>query len=126
VRPRFGTLTRILSAVFFIAGVGAAFAALSSGHQITPGARWDDPILLGLALGYAVVGIGLLIERVWAWWAGAAIAAFTVVMSLALGSPDTGWVLWVVFLVLFGVTGAQGRRDRHVQRDLLEPHQPDA
>ena len=110
--PRFGTLTRILSAIFFIAGIGAAIAGVTSGHQVTPGSTWDRPILFGLAIGYLVVGVGLLIERVWAWWAGVAIAAFTVVMSLALHSPDTGWVLWLVFLMLFAVTWRRGRRDR--------------
>ena len=109
--PRFGTLTRILSAVFVIAGVGAAIAASSSGHQIGPG-RWNDTILVCLAIGYLIVGVGLLIERVWAWWLGTAVAAFTVVMSVALRSPDEGWVLWLVFLALFAVTAAQGRRDR--------------
>jgi hypothetical protein len=110
VHPRFGTLTRILSAVFLIAGLGAGMAALTAGHQVRPEHGWDGSILLGLSLGYAVVGIGLLIERVWAWWAGASIAALTVVMSIAMHAPDGGWVLWLLFLVLFGVTASQGSR----------------
>lgn len=60
--------------------------------------------------------MGLWIEYVWAWWAGAALTSFVVVMNLALGILDGGLVLWSVFLALFVASAVQGWRGRTSQR----------
>jgi hypothetical protein len=110
MKPRFGTLTRILAAVFVIAGLGAGRAALAAGDQTTPGHGGDRLILVALAVGYIVIGASLWVEFAWAWWAGAVITIVTVVMSLALDAPEGDWIVWSIFLILFAITGAQGRR----------------
>lgn len=110
MRPSFGTLTRVLAAIFVITGLGAGYAALTAGDQMTAGHGGDRLILTVLAISYGVIGAGLWVELVWAWWAGAAVTIVTVVMSLALHTPDGGWVVWLVFLVLFALTAVQGRR----------------
>ena len=110
MRPLFGTLTRVLAVVFVITGLGAAYAALTAGNQTTPGHGGDRLILVALAIGYLVIGAGLWVEFVWAWWVGAAVTTATVVMSLAVHTPDGSWIVWLVFLVLFALTGVQGRR----------------
>ena len=116
MRPRFATITRVLSVVFLLAGLGAGWAALAAGDQVTPGHGDDRLILVAHAVGYIVVGVGLWAELLWAWWAGVSIAAFTVVMSLILHAPDAGWALWLVFLALFAVTAVQGLREGHSPR----------
>ncbi len=116
MRPRFSTITRVLSVVFLLAGMGAGWAALAAGNQVTPGHGDDRVILVVLAVGYLVVGVGLWAELVWAWWAGVSIAAVTVVLSLVSHAPDAGWALWLVFLVLFAVTGVQGFREERPPR----------
>ncbi|MGZ5299223.1 MAG: hypothetical protein ACXWDU_06055 [Actinomycetota bacterium] len=106
----FGTLTRVLAAIFVISGLGAGYAALTAGDQMTAGHGGDRLILTALAIGYGVIGAGLWVESVWAWWAGAAVTIVTVVMSRALDTPEAGWIVWLIFFILFAITGVQGRR----------------
>ena len=120
MRPRFGTLTRVLAGAFVLAGIGAGIAGLSAGDQSTPGHAWNREILLALALTNLVVGASLWMEYPWAWWVGLGLTSFTVVMDLLLHAIDGGWMIWSVFLVLFAVSAAQGRRDR------LTVRRPDA
>ena len=104
MRPKFGFLTRVLAVVFIVAGVGAAEAGLHSGDQ------GNDKLLLWLlGIGFLVVGAGLGFDYVWAWWVGFATTLFTVVMDLVLHAPDGGWVIWSGFLILFLISGVQGR-----------------
>jgi uncharacterized membrane protein (DUF2068 family) len=71
--------------------------------------------LLVLGAAYALVGVGLWIEYIWAWWAGLALTSFVVVLDLILGIHDGGLVLWSAFLVLFVISAAQGRRSQTSQ-----------
>jgi hypothetical protein len=88
MRPRFGFLTRMLAVVFIVAGVGAAEAGLHSGDQ------GNDKLLLWLlGIGFLVVGGGLGLDYLWAWWVGFATTLFTVVIDLLLDLPDGGWAL---------------------------------
>jgi hypothetical protein len=103
MRPKFGFLTRMLAVVFIVAGVGAAEAGLHSGDQ------GNDKLLLWLlGIGFVVVGVGLWMEYLWAWWVGLATTLFTVVMDLFLHLPDGGWVLWSGFLIAFLISGVRG------------------
>ena len=111
MRPRFGVLTRGLAAAFTIAGLGAALLGLHTGQQMTPGHGTDRLILFSLAAGFLAVAFGLLIEAIWAWWAGCAISAATVVLDLALVN-DFDWIPWLAFLIVFGASAVQGARDR--------------
>jgi hypothetical protein len=115
VRPRFGRVTQVLSVIFVLAGLGAVVVGVNSGHQTTPGSANNGLILLTLGAAYLLVGVGLWIEFVWAWWAGLALATIVVVVDLFRGTYDGGLVEWSVFLVLFAVSFAQGIRDRATQ-----------
>jgi hypothetical protein len=117
MRPRFGFLTEMLSVVFVIAGVGAAQAGFHSGDQGS-----DKLILWLLAIGFLLVGVGLWMEYLWAWWVGLVTTLFTVVTDLLLDLPDGGWVLWSGFLIAFVITGAQGWTG---SRSHTEPHRFD-
>jgi hypothetical protein len=112
MRPRFGVLTRGLALAFALAGFGAAFLALHTGHQTTPG-HGSDPrlILFSLAAVFLAVAAGLWIEALWAWWTGLAIASATVALDLAM-LHDGGWMPWLAILAAFGVTAVQGIKDR--------------
>ncbi len=112
MRPRFGRLTQVLSAVFVLAGLGACIAGLSSGHQTTPGSAFNGPILLTLGVTYLLVGVGLWLEYIWAWWAGLALTSVVVTVDLARGVFDGGLVVWTIFLMLFAASAAQGLRGR--------------
>lgn len=109
IRPRFGALTRVLGAVFLISGVGAVRAAVASGEQATPGHEADDLVLLGLSVIFLAVAVGLWLNRLWAWWVGAAVTLFTVVADAATRSPDRGWRIWLLFLAMFVTSAVQGR-----------------
>jgi hypothetical protein len=121
MRPRFGVLTQVLAVVFLVAGVGAGYAGLNSGHQTTPGTGSNQVVLIGLAIGYLIAGVGIWMESAWAWWAGVAATLFVVVMDPVLGSPDHGWVIWSVLLLGFAVSGVQGWRDGLRERHLEHP-----
>ena len=110
MRPRFSVLTQIAAGVFIIAGLGAGFAFLSAGHQTTPGHTYDRIMLLVLAVGFALEGVGLLMESLWAWWSGAAIAAITVVAGRALGLEYGALVPWALVLGLLAASAVQGTR----------------
>ena len=112
MRPRFGRLTQVLSVVFVLAGLGACIAGLNSGHQTTPGSAYNEPILLALGFTYLLVGVGLWIEYIWAWWAGFALTSVVVIADLVRGVFDRGLVVWAVFLMLFAASAAQGLRSR--------------
>ena len=106
MRPKFGFLTRMLAVVFIVAGVGAAEAGFHSGEQ------GNDKLLLWLlGIGFLVVGAGLGFDYLWAWWVGLATTSFTVVMDLVLHVRDGGWVIWSGFLILFLLSGVQGRTE---------------
>jgi hypothetical protein len=111
MRPRFGFLTKGLALAFALAGIGAAFAFLNAGHQTTPGHGTDGVILCVLAVAFLAVGFGLAAELLWAWWAGVAISAATVVLDLLL-AHDADWIPWLAFLAAFCVSAVQGVRDR--------------
>lgn len=104
MRPKFGFLTRMLAVVFIVAGVGAAEAGLHSGDQGN-----DKPLLWLLGIGFLAVGAGLGFDYLWAWWVGLATTLLTVVMDLALHVGDGGRVIWSGFLILFLISGVQGR-----------------
>jgi len=106
MRPKFGFLTRMLAVVFIVAGVGAAEAGFHSGEQGN-----DKLLLWGLGIGFLVVGAGLGFDYLWAWWVGLATTSFTVVMDLVLHVRDGGWVIWSGFLILFLLSGVQGRTE---------------
>jgi hypothetical protein len=110
MRPHFGKVTRVLAVIFVITGVGAGSVGLNSGHQTTPGSGSNGPILIALGIAYLLVGAGIWIESVWAWWAGIVLTSIVVVMDLVLGIHDGGLVLWSVFLALFAVSAVQKRR----------------
>jgi hypothetical protein len=112
MRPRFGRLTQVLSAVFVLAGLGAGIAGLNSGHQTTRGNAFDGPILIGLGVTYLLIGVGLWIELPWAWWAGLALTSLVVVVDVVRGVLDGGLVVWAVFLLLFAASAVQGMRGR--------------
>jgi hypothetical protein len=109
MRPTFGRPTQVLAGVFILAGLGATIAGLSSGHQTTPGTAGNGLILLALGAIYLVVGAGIWIENLWAWWLGLAAASIVVVADLIRGVHDGGLLLWSAFLVLFIVSAVQGR-----------------
>ena len=104
MRPKFGFLTRMLAVVFIVAGVGAVEAGLHSGDQGN-----DKLLLLLLGIGFLVVGAGLGFDYVWAWWVGLGTTLLTVVLDLVLHVEDGGWVVWSGFLILFLISGVQGR-----------------
>ena len=110
MRPRFGALTQVLAAVFLITGLGAAWAVLHAGDQVTHGHGSDRLILVALAISYVLVGIGLWTELLWAWWVGFALTFLTVGLSVPLGTPEGGWIPWSVLLVVFTITAVQGRQ----------------
>lgn len=103
--PRFGALTRIAAAVFFIAGLSAFIAAVD-GYRLS-----DRLILLVLAVGFMLVGVGILIERRWAWWTGVIATAVTILLARVLKVPDGTGPVWPGLLVLFVITAVQGWRD---------------
>jgi polyferredoxin len=114
MRPMFGRATQILAVLFLLAGVGALYALLASGRQVTPGHATDRPILGVLSILFLGVAGGLWIERPWAWWFGLSISALTAVADLALDATGGGWVVWMVITLLFvvsGLTRGQGTRD---------------
>jgi hypothetical protein len=121
VRPRFGAITRVLAGLFLIAGIGAGLAALHAGPQSTPGHGSDQLVLLALAIGFCVVGIGLFLDSPWAWWVGVAITVSTLAMEAVLPVHDGGWIPWSGFLILFGISAIQGFRDRSDGRTSPPP-----
>lgn len=110
MRPRFSRLTRCLAAIFLLTGVGAGFAGLNSGGQTTPGAAGNGLILLLLGIAYAVVGAGVWMEYVWAWWSGLVLASIVVVVDAILGIFDGGFAVWALLLMLFLASGIDGWR----------------
>jgi hypothetical protein len=117
MRPLFGFVTRALAVVFIVAGIGAVWAAFASGDRGN-----DKLILILLAVWFLVVGAGIGLEGLWAWWAGIVTTTFTVVMELVLRAPDGGWVVWSLFLAAFVISAVQGTRGSHapVERRRLE------
>jgi hypothetical protein len=104
--PRFRVLTRIAAGIFFITGLAAFIAALN-GSLLS-----DRLILLFLALAFVIVGLGIWIERRWAWWTGIGVTVATILLARILDVPaDTGPV-WPGLVVLFAITAIQGSRDR--------------
>jgi hypothetical protein len=100
MQPRFGVVTRVIAAVFALAGIGAAIAMLGVGDAS------DRLMLLLLAAGFLVLAVGLWAESIWAWWAGAAVVVLTTLLSRVLNVPGgagprlashRGWVhrFWV-------------------------------
>jgi hypothetical protein len=104
VTPRFSILTQALAVVFVITGLGAALSGLS-----TRGA--DRIILLALATPFVLVGTGIWIEDLRAWWAGLIICAISVLASL-IARLGQGWIPWLAFLTMFFVSAKQGRSDQ--------------
>jgi hypothetical protein len=91
MRPTFGRLTRALAVILVVTGLGATFVGMNSGSQTTPGSAHDGLILLGIGAAHLIVGAGLWMEYLWAWWAGVALTSFVVLMDLALGSVTAVW-----------------------------------
>jgi hypothetical protein len=67
------------------------------------------------------VGAGLLVESLWAWWAGLVIAVLTVALELILESSQRGWMVWLGFVVIFIVSAVQGSRDERSRPVLRAP-----
>jgi hypothetical protein len=124
MRPRFGALTRVCAAVFAVAGWGAGYAGLASGHQSTPGHSFDTPMLFGLAVGFLGIGLALAFEQLWAWWAALAVSVLTVVLDPVLQATDWGWLPWLLPVVLLCIAGVQGVRDRSTASSLRPPARP--
>ena len=111
MRPRFGPVTRLLSIVFVLAGIGAGETGACSGHQVTPGSGAVKPTLLALASVFLVIGVSLWLEFLWSWWAGLALTGLVALLYPLLRPPDLGWALYVLLFALFVVSGVQGWRD---------------
>jgi hypothetical protein len=109
-------LSQVLSVVFALAGLGAAIAGLSSGHQTTPSSAYNGPVLVALGFIYLLVAVGLWVESIWAWWAGLALTAVVVMVDLGRGVLDGGLLVWAVSLALFAASAAQGLRTRSGSR----------
>jgi hypothetical protein len=99
-------ITRVLAALFLMAGAGAGLAALRVGDG------FSVAVLAALAVVLIAVGAGVLAESTPAWWAGAAITGATVVLDVVLRLHDGGWIAWSAALALFGISAVQGVRDR--------------
>ena len=106
MQPRFGIVTRVIAAVFALAGIGAAMAILGTGDAS------DGLVLLLLAAGFLVLAVGLWAESTWAWWAGAAVVVLTVLLSRVLNVPGGAGLVWLGTVVGFVVSGFQGWRDQ--------------
>jgi hypothetical protein len=109
-------LTRVTSVVFLIAGLGAGHAVFSSGDQTTPGHQYDRIILFALAFAFAIVGIALFLDFLWAWWSSVAIAAITVVIGRALRLEYGDLWPWAVVLGFLATSAVQGVRDTSKSR----------
>jgi hypothetical protein len=116
MRPRFGAVTQVISAVFALAGLGAALALLGSGSLS------DDLELLALAVSLEMVAVGLWAEFVWAWWIGACMVALMALLSWVLGSSVGVGFVWPAVLLGFAITLVQGWRDK---REAVTLHAAD-
>jgi hypothetical protein len=106
VKPTFGTVTKVLAGIFVLSGVGAAYPALADSDG-------SNRIIFGvLVVAFSVIGAGLWLESVWAWWAGFAVTAVTVVMSLVLKAPDGGGFVWPAVLIVWIASAIQTWRSR--------------
>ena len=106
MQPRFGIVTRVIAAVFALAGVGAAMAVLGVGDAS------DKLALLLLAAGFLVLAMGMWAESIWAWWAGAAAVILTILLSRVLNVPGGAGLVWLATVIGFIVSGFQGWRDK--------------
>jgi hypothetical protein len=106
VKPTFGTVTKLLAGIFVVSGVGAAYPALADSDGS------NRIIFATLAIAFSAIGLGLWLESVWAWWAGFAVTAVTVVMSLVLKSPDHGGFVWPAVLLVWIASAIQAWRSR--------------
>ncbi|MGA9160523.1 MAG: hypothetical protein WB297_06620 [Actinomycetota bacterium] len=106
MQPRFGIVTRVIAAVFALAGIGAAMAISGVGDAS------DRLVLLLLAAGFLVLAVALWAESIWAWWAGAAVVVLTIVLSCVLNVPGGAGLVWLATVVGFVVSGFQGWRDK--------------
>ena len=105
MQPRFGIVTRVIAAVFALAGVGAAIAMLGVGEAS------DRLVLLLLAVAFLVLAVGLWAESISAWWAGAAVVVLTILLSRVLNVPGGAGLVWLATAVGFIVSGFQGWQD---------------
>jgi hypothetical protein len=106
MQPRFGIVTRVIAAVFALAGIGAAMGTLGVGDAS------DRLVLLLLATGFLVLAVGLWAESIWAWWAGAAVVVLTILLSRVLNVPGGAGLVSLATAVGFIVSGFQGWRDK--------------
>jgi len=106
MRPVFGRLTRVLAVVFALAGLGAAYPAIGDSDAS------NRIILAAIAIAFLGIGAGLWMEFPWAWWAGFAVTAFTVVMSLVLKAPDGGGLIWPALLLVWMASAVVSWRRR--------------
>jgi hypothetical protein len=113
MKPKFGRLTQFLAAAFALTGLGSGFAALNSGSQTTPGTQDVPYVLFAIAIVTLVIGGGLFVEEVWAWWAGFSVAVVTVGGSAILRRPVGEYVVWLLFVGCFVISGVQGLRGDH-------------
>src|SRR4051812_1396102 len=98
MRPRFGGATRVLAAVFAIAGIGAGLSMLSTGDY--SGSDSDRLVLLAVANVCIALAVGLFFEFAWAWWASTIISGAVAVLDLTLHA-DSGWIVWAVVFGAF-------------------------
>jgi len=108
MRPKFNAFTQVLAGGFILAGLAEGLAALHASQQpATSSASSDQLTSFVVALGFVATGFCMWAEYVWAWWTGLVVAVFMVATSAAL-ARDVEWIPWALFIIVFGITFAQG------------------
>jgi len=111
MRPRFNAFTQVLAAGFILAGLAEGLAALHASRQPALSSPSSDNMTnFVVALGLITTGFCMWAEYVWAWWTGLVVAVFMVATSAAI-ARDIQWIPWSLFVVVFGVSFAQGLFD---------------
>lgn len=129
MRPKFNSLTQLLAAGFILAGLVEGLAALHASQQpAISSASSDTMTTFVVALGLVATGFCMWAEYVWAWWTGLVVAVFMVATSAAI-ARDVQWVPWALFIMVFGVSFAQGffehlraRRSSNVDVESVPRH----
>jgi hypothetical protein len=112
VKPRFGQWTQALAIIFLLIGLRDWVAGFSVGAKGTIGTENNPALLFVLGLIRVVLGLALISELPWAWWAALAITGLTVVMDIIHNhhGAGTGWLPQSALLIALAVSGFQGRR----------------
>jgi len=110
MRPRFSALTQVLAGGFILAGIAEALMALRTTQEAAVPGVGNQITIFVLAVGLVATGFAMWAEYVWAWWVGLTVTVFTVFTSVTL-ARDVSWIPWTAFLIVFGISAAQGWRD---------------